>query len=348
MSYSPGWSNANGEGRLEPGEHSARLSDASELAAAINRRRELTYQDGQDFSSHVAAGEPVRASTVATAAAPPFDNLRDSLSEKVLSAPTGTGGGEPATPAAMDWLWPLADDDEDKVIVSGQGGVGGGEVGLFQKLTGTTDWTDPTLTAGETDLRAVHFNELRQVTEWLRRGRWDLPVYLAAGLYSPLPDTPWAGYLLGNTGAHEVRCAGWAVIRTGTTPDLGVTDATVRSSTYLQITADTDCTVEVYRCLRALEFAEDPPTWNEYDPSESAAWSAPGGTGEGDASLIGSVELTADEPGALSGEALADAVQAMVNGAEQNFLLRRSDTGSETIAVEARLVVEFDLNGPPS
>jgi hypothetical protein len=60
------------------------------------------------------------------------------------------------------------------------------------------------------------------------------------------------------------------------------------------------------------------------------------------------VELTADEPGALSGQALADAVQAMVDGAEQNFLLRRSDTGSETIAVEARLVVEFDLNGPPS
>jgi len=114
------------------------------------------------------------------------------------------------------------------------------------------------------------------------------------------------------------------------------------------ITTDTDCTVEAYRCKRPIDFVTDPPTWNEYDPSASAGWATPGGTGAADAVLIGSVTLTANAPGSISNTALQSALQAMVDGAEQNFLLRRSDTGVETIAITASLTVEFDLNSPPN
>ena len=346
MTYSPSWTNGNAQGRLEAGENFVCLSDASELASAVNRRRLLTYQTQQDFTSEIAAGKYVRRSTVAGASAPPFDNLRNSFDDKILSAPTGTLGGTPPTPAAMDWLWPVADSDENKIIVCGSPGEG--QVGLFQKLNGTDDWMDPAIVAGTTPVRAAHFNELRQVAEWLRHGSWELPVYFAGGLFSVLPDTPWITDAIANNGTNELRAVGYAVIRTGETPDRGLVNATVRSSSYLQLTADVDCSVEVYRCLRTIDFANDPPTWNEYDPSASAAWATPGGTGSGDSVFIGSMSLTADVPSQLSTSALASALQAMVGGAEQNFLIRRSDTGPETISIEVTLVVEFDLNSPPN
>ncbi|GAH27068.1 unnamed protein product [marine sediment metagenome] len=348
MSYSATWSNSNGQGRLVAGEHRIELSDAEELVAAVNRRHLLTYQSEQDFSSHVESGAYLRQPTVAGASAPPFDNFRESLIEGILSAPTGGMGGAPPTPGAMKWLWPEQDEDENKTIVSGASGVGEDEVGLFQKLNGTSAWTDDPLIAGDSPVRAMHFNELRQVIEWLRRGRWELPIYFVAGLFSPLPETPWIGDTIANNGTDELRSTGYAVIRDDQSPPLGLTNLTIRSSGYLELTADANCTVEVYHCLRHLEFADDPPTWNEYDPSASAAWSTPGGTGNGDATLIGSINLTANVPGSLSGADLTGVLQSMIDGGEQNFLVRRSDTGAATITLSGKLVVDFDLNSPPN
>ncbi len=346
MPYAATWTNANAQGRLDAGEQTVCFCDADELADAVNRRRMLTYQEPQDFTSDVAAGLWVRARTLATAETPPFDNLRDALAGKIIDAPTGTLGGSPATPAAMDWLWPVAGEDENKLIVSGAAGAG--EISLLEKLNGTDDWTDAVLTAGQTAIRAVHFNELRQVAEWLRRGRWRLPVYFGNGLYSPLPDTPWLGDLIANNGTHELRSLGFAVLRTGEVPDLGLTEVTARPGSYLEITTNLNCTVEVYRCLRAVDFIDDAATWNDYDPSASAGWTAPGGTGAGDAVYVGSVSLTAGVAGSLSGANLAAALQAMIDGAEQNLLVRRGDTGPESIAIAGTLVVEFDLDSPPN
>jgi hypothetical protein len=348
MPYAPTWTNGNAQGRLVGAVHNVRLSDAQELCDAINRRRLLTYQNRQDFSSQVHGLAFVRAATVAAQEPPPFDGFRAALCQKVLTPSAGGMGGTPPTPQAMRWIWPLSGADENKVIVSGGSGVGEGEVGLFQKLNGTNHWTDATLTAGGTSIRAAHFNELRQAAEWIRRGRWELPIYYAAGIFSPMPDTPWIGEAIANNGTQELRSLGFAVIRTGETPPRGLTDVLVRAGSFLEVTADTDCTVQVYRCLRGLEFVADPPTWNEYDPGSSLAWSAPGATGGGDSTLLGSIDLTADEPGTLSGQAVTAALQAMIDGAEQNFLLRRSDTGYQTITVTGRAVIEFDLNSPPN
>ncbi len=346
MTYSPTWTNADAQGRLTGGVHLVRDDDPAELAGAVNRRRRAVYLDGQDFSSQIAPGEPVRAATVAGQSPPPFENLRDNITATILSPAVAGLGGTPPTPAAMDWLWPVADADENDILVATNPQAG--EVALLDKLNGLGHWTDSPLVAGQTNVRAVHFNELRQAIEWITRGRWRLPVYLTAGLFSVLPNTSWIGESLANNGTDELRCVGFAVARTADSPPLGITNAAVRSDTKLELTADTDCQVEVYHCLRTIDFVDDPPTWNEYDPSASASWATAGGTGQADATLLGSINLTANVTAALSGAALTSAVQAMIDRDEQSFLLRRSDTGPETIAVSTELVVEFDLNSPPN
>jgi len=343
--YAATWTNGSAQGRLEGGAHAVRDDDAAEVAEAINRRRRLVYLPGQDFSGQVGPGEPVRAAAVATQTPPPFRNFRDNLTDKILSPATGGLGGEPATPSAMDWLWPLAGTDENKVLVASDPGTG--EIGLLEELNGSGAWTDADL-AGGAAVRAVHFNELRQGIEWIRRGRWHLPVYFSGGIFSLLPNTPWIGDAIANNGINELRSVGLVLARTADSPVRGLTGVAVLPATRIDVTADVDCTVELYHGLRAIDFTADPPTWNEYDPSASAAWTAGGGIGAGDATFIGSLDLAANVTGQLSNAALAAAAQAMIDGAEQNILIRRSDQGSQTIGVAAELVVAFDLDCPPN
>lgn len=346
MPYNPVWTNGNAQGRLIGGTHLVRDDDADEIADAINRRRRLVYLHQQDFSSQVGAGKFVRVATIASQSPPPFRNFRDAITDDIIEPEAGVLGGDPATPAEMHWLWPINDGDENDIIVPNNPQAG--QVGLFDKLNGTNNWTDPALSAGTSHVRAVHFNELRQSIEWLRRGRWRLPVYLTAGIFSMYPDTPWIGESIANNGSNELRSVGYAVIRTSETLPRGLINVTVRSNTYFEITADTDCTVEVYHCLRQIDFSSDPPTWNQYDPSGSLDWSTPGGTGQGDSTLLGSINLTANTPGQLSNAAVQSAIQNMIDSAEQNFLIRRSDTGSQTIGISAQIVIEFDLDTPPN
>ena len=223
-----------------------------------------------------------------------------------------------------------------------------GEVGLFQKLNGTTNWTDTALTAGQTNVRAVHFNELRQATEWIRRGRWKLPIYFSAGIFSLLPDNAWGGEAIANNGSAEVRSLGFALL-TNFARTTGLTgNLTIRSSSKIEIWTDWDCTVGIYHCLRPIDWFEHWPTWNEYQITKHS-WASPGGLGGGDSTYIGSVSAVEDEWVSFSGAGLASALQAMVDGAEQNFLVRRADSAdSWTVDVLGRLTIEFDLDTPPN
>jgi hypothetical protein len=348
MAYNPTWSNGDAGGRLIGGQHTVRLSDAAELAAAINRRRLLTFQGAQDFSSHLAAGAYVKEATFDSALSPPFDNFRSGLATSVLNPPTGSMGGVPPTPTAMEWLWPASDGDENKRLVSGYNPPGSNEVGLLLKINGTNHWTDANLQPVVTAIRDVHFNELRQAVEYVRRGRWDLPIYWMSGLFDLVPDAPWTAGVVSNSGLAELRNVGYAVFRDDSSPLRGLVGVTVRAGSFLEVTADADCTVEVRHCLRPLNFIDWLATWNEYNPGTSSAWSSPGGMGGGDSVSVGSVALAAGTPGQISGANLTAALQAIVDGAEQNFLIRRTDTGYTTVAVEARVVVEFDLDTPPN
>lgn len=346
MTYTATWTNSNAQGRLDACVHFVRDDDAAEQAYAVNRRRRLVYLIEQDFSSQVGVGKVVRAATVATQQPPPFKNFRTAVTNDLLAPAAGGLGGDPASPAEMDWLWPIADADENKILVASNAGAG--QVALFDKLNATGNWTDVALTGGQTAVRAVHFNELRQAVEWIRRGRWRLPSYFSGGIVSQLPDTPWIGSSIANNGTNELRCIAFVRARTTDSPPLGLTNVTTRSATKIELTVDTTCDVEIYHCLRAIDFTGDPPTWNEYDPSAAGAWTSPGGTGAGDATYIGSMSLTADVTGQLSNAALVTAVQSMIDGAEQNFLVRRSDNGYETVGITGELIVEFDLDTPPN
>ena len=53
--------------------------------------------------------------------------------------------------------------------------------------------------------------------------------------------------------------------------------------------------------------------------------------------------LTADQPGTISNAAFVSALQAVIDGADPNFLLRRTDTGPTTVNVTAEVTIGFDL-----
>jgi len=332
------WTNGT-NGRLVGCENRICLADAEEIGEALARRKLLTCADPVDYSGLIYPNARIAKAEL--------DALRSTITGAggILYPYAGVLGGDPVSPTSMQWLWPVSDSDQGKVIVSGEGGVEEGQVGLMQKLNGTAGWTDSAIYAGSTNVRAVHFNELRQAVEWISRGRWEMPIYFSAGIFSILPDTPWIGRLIANNGTDELHALGFAFLRIGGDPIKGLDGVTALPTSRLTFIADIDCAIEIYRCARPIDFyGQDPPTWNHYAPGSSGAWSSPGGTGGGDAELIGSLNLQQYVPKSLSGSSVAAALQAMVDGAEQNFLIRKSNADYETIALDGTVCVEFDVD----
>jgi hypothetical protein len=338
------WTNGS-TGTLQPAVHAARECDLKELADAANRRLLLTYQAARSYGGILDALCPIRRAPLEGSAGPLVPALRSALAQDVLSAPVGVVGPSPATPLQMQWLWPFDDGDENKTIVLPQ--PLDGEVNLLAKLNGQACWTDPSLAAAR--VRAVHVNELRRAAEALVRGRWTLPLYMPTGLFSLLPDAPWIGMTVANSGAAELRAVAAVLLSTGDSSPRGLTGVRARSASFIELTADCDCTLELYRCLRDVAPWSDPPTWNEYAPASSLGWQSPGALGAQDAQLVGTLDLLAGTPGRLSSESLRAAIDCMIDGAPQRWLLRRADTGYETITITGGLVVvEFDLACPPN
>jgi hypothetical protein len=286
----------------------------------------------------------VRASTLATAVAPPLTNLRGALLNDVLLPPPGLLGGQPSSPTSMQWLWPVSDADENKIILPA--GAGSGQVNLLPKAIGSSTWRD-NVAGGLTHIAAPQINELRACLECVTRGRWRMPLYMSASILSYMPDTAWPGGYVANTGSAELRDLAFGCLRADGSPQRGLTGVAVRASSSLTIWADTACQVQVYRCLRPINYGDNMPTWNAYDPAGSHAWATPGGAGSGDAVNIGTVACPANSTGTLTGASLVTALQAMVDGAEQNFLIRRADVANGTVILTFDLIVEFDLVRDP-
>lgn len=330
MSYTASWMYPVGGNRLQSQTDWIHALDLDEVADALRRRWALAYT----LVNETNAGGWISADDVAS--------LRQDVID-LLSLGGGQMGGVPSSPTKMEWLWPDG-PDADKIIVAGS--AGSGEVNLFVKINGTTSWTDPSLTVGD-DIRAIHLNELREAVESLRVGRWELPIYFSGGLYSTLPDTPWFGGMVANTGTDELRGVGFAVLRDGS-PVKGLQNVTVRASSTLCLTTDLDCSLDIHHTLRPIDFVSDLPTWNEYAPGQSLAWTQPGGLGGGDADSIGSMTPTAYQEESLSGTSLQSALQGMVDGEEQTFLIRKTNTNFDSVSFTGRLVIEFQLDSPPN
>jgi len=317
-------------------------ADFQEICAAVNRRRLLVYLGRQDFSGDFQADTWIEPDPIGTAC---VNDLRTNIDSTILLPAVGGLGGVPASPSDMDWLWPLADSDENKVIVKTSPGPQ--KVSFFEKMNSGSNWTDSAL-ADTTWIKDVHLNELRWSIETLVRGRWKMPIYFSAGILSILPDDPWIGEGIANNGTDELRSLGFALIYTDDSPPRGLQDVTVRSSSRIYLTADADCQVDVYRCRRQLDYISNPPTWNEYDPDGGLAWQIAGCGGADDRQYIDSLSLTADVEGSITGSNVAAALQAMIDGAEQNIMLRRADTGPLTVGVTGRIMIEFDIDVPPN
>jgi hypothetical protein len=337
MSYNPTWANGTA-GRLTGGVDRIRLSDPDEIADAINRRRQLEYLSAQDFSSAIYSGARVREPLYDSALSP-FNNFRSALAggSALLHPSVGGLGGVPPTPSYMRWLWPVADADENKPITGTSPPTG--EVGLLLKINGTNFWTDANLQAGITHVRAVHINELRQAIEYLRRGRWKMPIYWMAGLYDQVPDQNWTAEQVANSGYAELRGAGYACVRSDD-DSLGLTNATARASSYIEITADYDCTVEVYQSSTEIDWANNLPCWN-------TPWGAPGGI-DGNATSLGSVSLTAGVPGQITGSAVAAGLQKILDGDPATFIIRQTSVSYYTATISSSLCIDFDLKSPPN
>jgi len=361
VAYNPDWTDGD---RVAVGDH-ARLTYLRELTEAVNRRFNVLYAPAVDYSAYTGGGFIRPQICAGSLVTPP--HLRLAVTERIIShGRAGCLGGSPASPSSMKWLWPEAGADFGKEI-SYAVTPPEGKVSIWSYLgsevPGGGGFTDPFLTGERKFIRAKHVNELRQVLEWLRYGRWEMPWYMAAGMHSWWPDTPWWGDIVANDGSDEVRILGMASVRLDQcwpypAGDLrGLVDATVTGG-WFDIAADVDgswppdpdvsATIGLYRCTKRVPFEmEDGPSWNNW--CNASAWSTPGGLG--DCELIGSLSVPhshRDWPVFYRLSAGSAAFQAMVNGSPNVILARRMDTGPEAVLVQVRCGIEFELNGPAS
>ncbi|MCL2700648.1 MAG: hypothetical protein FWE88_03015 [Phycisphaerae bacterium] len=366
--YTPQWANANSAGLVDSSRY-IRRCDLDELAAAINRRRLLVIQNPYEYGPLLDARPYVSQYAIDDSSEMSAQDhyamaMRHAVINRILYAQPGRDTlHQPASPKSITWLWPLADADENKAITTWLASPSSTAVGLFNRLNGSATWTQPTLHANGVDYaKAVHVNELRQALEWLRRGRWELPIYWNLGMLSEVPDTGWFGDSIANTGSGELRSLGLlravllaSEIGGGMAPNVyGLHGVRVLSAS-ISIAVNTACVVELRQVLRPISLvrtAGDLPTWNHYRGTSKLAWAQPGGMGAGDSVAIGGGATSASpgSPAVFSGGDLLPVLQAMFDQeAGQFFLLRRVDVANTMVDITGTtLTVDFELTSPPA
>jgi len=87
-------------------------------------------------------------------------------------------------------------------------------------------------------------------------------------------------------------------------------------------------------------YVENPPTWNDAQPGV-----LPCNTPGGDFAAIGTMTMTAGVPNCLTGQAVADALQVMVDGGPSvtSFLVRKLNENFDNVSVSGSVDVDFDV-----
>ena len=90
----------------------------------------------------------------------------------------------------------------------------------------------------------------------------------------------------------------------------------------------------------SILYVENPPTWNAAQPGV-----LPRSTPGGDFAPIGTMTMAAGVPNCLTGQAVADALQVMVDGdpSVSSFLVRKLDESFDNVATTGSVDVDCDL-----
>lgn len=343
MSYAHDWTNADGNGHVAPGDPIYAV-DVSELQAVINRRLKVMFDTGGNWPIDlgVSVGQFIASSPI-TAVRNAFAALLPAGSYFVHSA------GWDQLSMWAQWLYPVAGADENKIIVADGKPPAAGEVGFFARLNGQTNWTGQFSNAAPA---AVHINEPRDAAALLCRGRYTFRVGDggAAQASKDLPEGLWYPTAVARDGTDELHS--WFGGRQWLWPSDGAggylgprgQGVNVRSATLRLQPQGDDVKVKLYHCKRNVN--PENFSWQQYDAEAGLNWAAPGGTGSGDADLLGNLELT---DGDWSEKSVTSLVQQMFDGqVEPTFMLApNEDTGwpDEPTHVAVELIVDFDWSG---
>jgi hypothetical protein len=347
MSYTPHWTNQDGNGQVSAGQF-IRAVDVNELESAIDRRLKAMFDPGSpgcpwplDFA--VAPGAAIASST-RTAMRTGFDALLPYGQYLVHDA------GWEQLSMHCRWLYPVSGADEDKIIVRDSKPPVEGEVGFFAKLNGGVGWT-----SGPGEVAAVCINEPRGAAAMLSRGRY---LFRAgdggsAKASRALPGGLWYPPAVARDGADELHSwfggRQWLWPSDGTEGWFGPRgqDLAVRSATMRLLPQGGDARIRLYHCLRNVNAADF--SWTEYDAQAELSWASPGGDGSGDAEHIADFALLDNQ---WITHDLTDLAADMFAGqAEPTFMIAPDEqTGwpDEPTHVQVELVIDFDLDCPPA
>ena len=164
-----------------------------------------------------------------------------------------------------------------------------------------------------------------------------VPIEFTAGLFSMFPDNPWIFHCVANNSRGELRSVGEIAI-----PEEAFASG---NSCHLCFTADVDCTLEIFLLLRDPEPSHNTPTWNSISPNYK--WDTPGGISETDGQFIGTVQITTGQVGEITMGKISQPIE-IACGEKLNhlphwgLLIRRGDTGPETVNITGELKIEKD------
>jgi hypothetical protein len=148
-----------------------------------------------------------------------------------------------------------------------------------------------------------------------QRTKIDLP----CGVFSVLADTPWLGGCIANTGRSELRAVGMA--------------GSVAPAAGVELTADQDCVVSVDVVARPRATGES-WTWNRLAQTPT--------------SHVGCLVLEPSTPARLEGPSARHPLQTAARHGDLTLIIRRLDTGPDTIAVAASLLTQPQSTEAPA
>ena len=311
------WAQENATGQLDTS-HFARAEDVTELYTELNRRRVIYFNDSVPVvapSGYITAGRLVDLR----------EDVLDLLPQSYLRD-------------NMRWVWPLADADENKLLVANSSSDPA-EVGLLEKIgSPSNEWIrDP---AAPDPIHAEDINELRLALERVCRVKTIECAHNTASISTNPTNMSFPDLMVSNNASEEVRAIGQLVMRSGTPPQGMGPSVTVLDNSTLEVFSDEACTLDIYHVATELDYDGSYPTWD--DATDSLSWT--GGLGLG-ATLLTQIGCTANDWTEINFTGLVALLQSSAdNDTLLNFLFVSPGSLSALATLDLRLTAFYQLN----